>query len=117
MLRTFLFLLLWRVGSDLFEASGWLGRDEAFLASGVISALILFCIPEPGVKRDFKTLLWYLVLMVAGYGIYFKFRSWLGYFIDSRIAGVLSFLLLLIFGAALMLVPAMKRANSPTSSP
>lgn len=85
-----------------------LPRDEAWLVSGVIAAVLVFAIPEGSKKRQPRDLVLILLGVMGVYGIYLKFRPWLASLIDRRIAMTASILLLVLFVVCL-LVPNLRR--------
>jgi hypothetical protein len=114
LLRGTLFTAVILGGALFVETAGLLVRDEAFLAAGVIAAVLLFCIPEPGKTRDPNDLIFRLVLVIGVYGIFLKFRPWLADLMDPRLATVVSLLLVLAFVGVVLLLPAMRRSNPRT---
>lgn len=86
----------------MFQTVELLPRDEAWLVSGVIAAVLVFAIPEGSNKRQSKDLILILLGVIGVYGIYLKFRPWLAGVIDRRIAMAASILLLLMFVVGLL---------------
>ncbi|HEX6730517.1 MAG TPA: hypothetical protein VF074_10920 [Pyrinomonadaceae bacterium] len=111
MWRLALFISVLSGGALIFETIGLLVRDEAWLVAGVIAAVLLFCIPESGKARDPKDLIFSLVSVIGVYGIFLKFRPWLGEQVGRSLAAAVSVLLVLAFAGVLLLLPAGKRAN------
>jgi hypothetical protein len=111
-LRAALFVTVFSAGAFFFEAFGLLAGGEAWLASGFIAALVVFCIPEPGTRRDPKFLIFLLAYVIIGYGIFFKLRWLLAGVVGSSLALVLCMLLFLAFGLTLIAVLFMTRSNS-----
>ena len=106
-----LFGILWPSGSLMFESLGLLGKDQAWLVSGVIAAIIVFCIPERGKARDPRDLITSVVFIVGFYGILLKMRPWLANQIGGTFAAAVAVLLILGLAVVLWLLsPA--RANS-----
>jgi hypothetical protein len=116
-LRWILFFLVLSAGSDMFAQFGWLPRDESFLVSGVIGALIFFLIPEPGNRRDRRVIKFFLLYLVVGYGICLKLQSLLAHFVGSRVATELSLLLFIGFCVTPTFVRGMRRPKSATDNP
>src|SRR3954452_18095652 len=110
MLRWVLFMAVLSGGTLMFQTMELLPRDEAWLVSGVIAALLVFAIPEGSKRRQPKDLILILLGVLGVYGIYLKFRPWLSNVIDRRIAMAVSILLLLMFVVCL-LVPNLRRGT------
>lgn len=97
-LRVGLFITVFAAGTFFCEAFGWLGSGKAWLASGFIAALVLFCVPEPGTRRDPRLLIFLLAYVIVGYGIFFKLQSWLATVVSRRVAQLFCMLLFLALG-------------------
>ena len=115
-LRAALFVTVFSAGSFFFETFGLLASGEAWLASGFIAAFVVFCVPEPGTRRDPNLLIFLLSYVIASYGIFFKVRWWLASIVGSGLALVLCMLLFLASGVVLIVVLFMRRSNAPTDN-
>ena len=99
----------------MVNAIGVLPRDEAWLVSGLVAALLFFAIPEVSNKREPKDWVLVLLIVIGVYGIFLKFRLWLASVIDRRIAMALSVLLILVFFVCL-LVPNLRKGGKIQTS-
>lgn len=91
MLRVALFACVLSGGAVIFEAWGLFPRDEAWLVAGLVSAVVLFLIPEAKKSRDTSDLIFTWIAIVGLYGIALKFRPWLGKVIDPWLAALITF--------------------------
>jgi hypothetical protein len=113
MLRGALLVTVILGGTTLFQGTGLLPRDEAWLVPGIVAIFLLFLIPESGKARDPKSLIFNLMSVIAIYGIGLKLRPWLANMIGDKLAAASSVLLVLVFsGALFVLLFAGKRVNS-----
>jgi hypothetical protein len=113
MLRGALLVTVVLAGTTLFQGTGLLPRDEAWLVPGVIAVVLLFLIPESGKERDPKSLIFSLMSVIAIYGIGLKLRPWLANMIGNKLATASSVLLVVVFsGALFLLLFAGRGANS-----
>jgi len=112
MLRIALFAAVLSGGTLLLQTTELLPRDEAWLVSGVIAAMLLFAIPEQKKPRQPKELILTLIAVLGCYGIYFKFRPWLASLIDRRLATAVSVLLLLVFIISVFVPYVMRGSKS-----
>ena len=115
-LRVGLFITVFAAGTFFCEAFGWLGSGEAWLVSGFIAALVLFCVPEPGTMRDPRLLIFLLAYVIVGYGIFFKLQSWLATFVSSGLAQVFCMLLFVALGFLLIVLLILTGPNSRTDN-
>jgi len=111
MLRGILFVAILAGGTLILQGMELLPRDEAWLVSGVVAAVVLFAIPE-GKNRELKDLIVLLLAVIAVYGIYLKFRPWLATLIDWWIATGVSILLLLVLIVGLFFPNVFRRTKS-----
>ena len=115
MLRTALFVSVISGGSIIFENLELLNKERAWLLCAVIASVLMYLIPEPGKRRDPTDLIFGLVVVMGTYAISFKMRPWLADLIGGAFAGAVSTLVILGFGAALILL-TLKRGNSTTNA-
>lgn len=108
-----LFGIMWSGGTLLFENLGLLGKDQAWLASGVIAAVLVFCIPERGKARDLRALITCLVFVVGFYAIFLEWRPLLAIQIGGSLAALVCILLGVVLAALLWLFTA-SRSRIPT---
>lgn len=115
-MRVALFTAVLLGGALFFESMGLFVRDEAWLIAGLFAAVLLFCVPERGKRREVNGLIFNLVVVIAIYGIFLKFRPWLAVMIGGKLATAMSVLLVLALAGVLLLIPTARRADSRTGN-
>lgn len=112
MLRLALFITVLSGGAVIFENLELLDQSEAWLAAGVIAAVLFFLIPETGKSRDPKDLIFSLLGVFMIYGVLLKFRPWLADQTGRGLAPVVSVVLFATFVGALIFFVTRSRSRS-----
>jgi hypothetical protein len=114
MFRIALCGIVWSGGAMLFENLGLLDNYQAWLVSGVIAAVLLFCIPEQGKARDPKELISCLAGVIGFYAILLKLRPWLAESVGGVLAAVVSILLALVLAGVILRLSGVRWLTSRT---
>lgn len=114
-LRLILFSVVLTGGTTILHDLELLPRDEAFLISGVIGALLLLIIPDEGKRRDLGLASFMLFYILMVYGINFKFRAWLATRIDPGLAMASTILLAILVMLSVFMVQHRRKRNQTPS--